>query len=81
MSEYLIWSNEHRRWWKPGEVGYTTVTHLAGRYAKAHADQICERANGHLPEGAMPNEVALLAPDEAWALEEFTFAALSGALR
>ena len=24
---YLIWSFEHRVWWGPGRVGYTTATH------------------------------------------------------
>jgi hypothetical protein len=71
MTDYLIWSNEHRRWWRPGEMGYTTVTHLAGRYTKEGADRICEKANEHLPAGATPNEVAVLAPDAVWALEEF----------
>lgn len=74
MAEYLIWSNEHQGWWKPGEWGYTTITHLAGRYSKERADAICARANqpaAH-PEG-IPNEVALLAPEPLRVLEEFHF--------
>jgi hypothetical protein len=45
MTEYLIWSNEHLAWWKPAELGYTTITHNAGRYSKEEADAICARAN------------------------------------
>lgn len=69
--EYHIWSNEHRGWWKPGEWGYTTITHLAGRYSKERADAICARANYPPNPAGVPNEVALLAPKGAWALEEF----------
>lgn len=71
MTEYLIWSNEHLGWWKPGEWGYTTATHKAGRYSKARAEQIVAKANivPHDP----PNEIMVLAPARdkcQWDLEE-----------
>lgn len=44
MSEYLIWSNEHRQWWKPGECGYTRFMAEAGLYTRERAIAICSRA-------------------------------------
>jgi hypothetical protein len=43
---YLIWSNEHRRWWGPGERGYVGRVSEAGRYKRDHALAICQRALG-----------------------------------
>ena len=48
---YLIWSNEHRMWWKPARRGYTEGLALAGRYTREEALQICKDAlptAGHL---------------------------------
>lgn len=58
---YLIWSNEHRAWWKPDHRGYTTATLNAGVYPKDEADRICAKAN-YRP--GVCNEVAVLAPPE-----------------
>jgi hypothetical protein len=44
--EYLIWSNEHRAWWGPGERGYVRKISAAGRYSREHAIGICHRALG-----------------------------------
>jgi hypothetical protein len=44
MSEYLIWSNEHRAWWGPGRHGYVQAIDHAGRYSKAEALDICANA-------------------------------------
>jgi hypothetical protein len=41
---YLIWSNEHRAWWKPGRMGYTTGLRGAGRYTRQQAIAICREA-------------------------------------
>lgn len=41
---YLIWSNEHRAWWGPGERGYVRSLAAAGRYSRPHALSICTRA-------------------------------------
>ena len=43
---YLIWSNEHRRWWGPGSCGYVTRLGEAGRYTRAGALQVCREAMG-----------------------------------
>jgi len=43
---YLVWSNEHRRWWGPGQRGYVERVSEAGRYTRASALLICQRALG-----------------------------------
>lgn len=61
MAEWwLVWSNEHRAWWKPGGYGYTTATHKAENFTKERAEEIVKQANivPHDP----PNEVMVLAP-------------------
>ena len=44
MSDYLIWSNEHRAWWGPGERGYVKRVENAGRYSRNEALAICTRS-------------------------------------
>lgn len=34
---YLIWSNEHRAWWRPNSRGYTLDVDKAGRYSRKDA--------------------------------------------
>jgi hypothetical protein len=58
---YLIWSNEHRAWWGPDSLGYTTVLEKAGRYTKAEADHIC--GSFKLPGSGYAYEVAVIAPE------------------
>ena len=43
---YLVWSNEHRRWWGPGERGYVQRVGEAGRYSRDRALAICRNALG-----------------------------------
>lgn len=45
MSDYLVWSFEHGRWWRPGERGYTPNFEEAGRYTLEQAQKICAKAN------------------------------------
>lgn len=61
MTRWLIWSNEHRAWWKPGEYGYTTLTQRAGFYSEADAKRIVAQAN--IVPRDPPHEVMVLAPD------------------
>lgn len=37
MGDYLIWSNEHRAWWRPNAHGYTVHIEQAGRYTRDEA--------------------------------------------
>ena len=41
---YLIWSNEHRGWWRHGCRGYTPGLANAGRYSRIEALDICRGA-------------------------------------
>jgi hypothetical protein len=57
--EYLIWSNEHRMFWRAKRAGYTMLMHQAGRYTKTEATRICHKTTA---PGVLPDEVMLLAP-------------------
>lgn len=61
MADWLVWSNEHRGWWKPGGWGYTTSTAQAGRFTEEQAQVICSNAN--IVPRDPPNEIMVLAPD------------------
>lgn len=41
---YLIWSGEHRQWWKPNSMGYTSEVHEAGWYSEYDAYKIEEQS-------------------------------------
>jgi hypothetical protein len=64
---YLIWSNEHRAWWRPDRCGYTTAIENAGRYDRAEACAIASNARGGWSKGKNPPEIAL---PEADAIEQ-----------
>lgn len=44
-AKFLIWSFEHRGWWKPNGNGYTEDIKEAGVYSYADAFEICTDAN------------------------------------
>lgn len=54
--QYLVWSEEHGRWWRPAAQGYTSSIAEAGIYSKQQADMICRDANfgGSFHEIAIP---------------------------
>lgn len=58
-TEFLIWSEEHGRWWKPSWRGYTDLIAEAGRYDAAAAAEIMASAN--FPPGTF-NEIAIPVP-------------------
>lgn len=59
---YVIWSNEHAGWWRPGEAGYTPDLAEAGYYPRARAMQIA-RSQWRMPVRGVPNEIAISLPD------------------
>lgn len=59
---WRIWSNEHKRWWKPNRHGYTESRNHAGIYSFEEASQICESANAYLDDDEEPNETMLPLP-------------------
>lgn len=62
MDRYLIWSTEHRAWWKPFRNGYTTRTDKAGQYSLIEAMAILEDANRH---SKVVEEIMVEAPSQA----------------
>jgi hypothetical protein len=69
---HVIWSIEHRGWWKPGGWGYTPTLQHAGRYTQAEAARIVAKANiVRVEEFAVPlteaaRWLAALPPAEKW---------------
>jgi hypothetical protein len=78
---FLVWSNEHRMWWRGGHRGYTDSIEEAGRYSRADAQAIVARAtlDGLLTvrrtdpvtgkEYSQLSEVLVLAPEDIAAVE------------
>lgn len=62
--KYLIWSNEHNAWWRPGRCGYTDHRSLAGRYTLEEAIEIVDRANEFIEWKHFPND-PIPVPNEA----------------
>lgn len=54
---YVVWSNEHARWWAPGSSGYVATLKEAGRYSRQHALQICKDARGGWNGQSPPPEI------------------------
>ncbi len=61
--DYLIWSNEHRLWWRPNRAGYTADFAEAGAYTEPEALAICRSARGGWRPGEPPPEIPVLAAD------------------
>jgi hypothetical protein len=59
MPNTLIWSYEHRAWWKSGRWGYTTSIDQAGRFSPEEAGTICATHHQQLQELAIPEHIAL----------------------
>lgn len=45
---WLIWSNEHKQWWRSNSHGYCSFKKDAGRYTYKEACEIVAGANGGL---------------------------------
>ena len=63
---YLIWSNEHRMWWRPNRGGYTRSLEAAGRYTREEAIQQCALGRDGWGSNEIPPEMPV---DEIDALE------------
>ena len=62
-NQFIIWSFEHKAWWKENERGYTTDQNEAGVYNYEQARKICLGANIRIEMGAFPNEAMVPLPD------------------
>lgn len=60
---YLIWSNEHMAWWRPGSAGYTTHAEAAGRYTHEQALSISANARDGWRPGSPPPEIPVAEAD------------------
>lgn len=61
--QYLVWSEEHGGWWRPGSLGYTRSIKEAGRYSFKRAFEIEAQGNQYLDiENGQFNEVAIPDP-------------------
>jgi hypothetical protein len=78
---WIVWSNEHRAFWRPNRCGYTVRIEQAGRYTKAEAETICNGANyraiSNLRSGTPP-EIYMPAPEAVDAFEDLYEALLDG---
>ena len=61
--KFLIWSNEHRAWWKPGRSGYCIAVEAAGRYSHADALAISVAAHDGWRPGQPPPEIPVAEAD------------------
>ena len=62
--QYLIWSNEHRAWWRPDRCGYTRDVRTAGRYSRQEAIETSGTARcGWVDPRRLPDEIAVKIQD------------------
>ena len=55
--QYLVWSNEHRAWWRPKRCGYVRDVRGAGRYSRQEAIEISGTSrNGWTDPNLLPDE-------------------------
>lgn len=76
---YLIWSNEHRGWWRSGEHGYSRDLAEAGHYSRDRALQICRKATMTAAHIGMISELPVRLADVELFLEGLTVLAISSA--
>lgn len=56
---WLIWSNEHRAWWRPDRWGYCKMRDAAGRYSFEEALEIVTSANCSPECAVIPKEAMI----------------------
>lgn len=52
--EYVIWSFEHKAWWRPDRCGYTEFLDEAARYTEGEAIALVDAANQYAKEHPGP---------------------------
>lgn len=61
---YLVWSNQHKAWWRPDSRGYTMNVSLAGRYSREEAMKISAHGrDGWTNPKELPEELAIAERD------------------
>jgi hypothetical protein len=66
---YLVWSNEHTGWWRPGSLGYSPGLKHAGHYTREQALDICARALPTAAHIGLISEIPVRLPDLRATLE------------
>lgn len=57
-SEYIIWSNQHKSYWKPNSMGYSIDIREAGIYSLKEVIRICDGATYDW-NNKIPNELPI----------------------
>jgi hypothetical protein len=60
---YVVWSNEHRAWWRANRCGYSVGLEHAGVYSRDEAISICQHARDGWRPGEVPPEIPVLLAD------------------
>ena len=68
---YVVWSNEHRGWWKKGQFGYTDKLADAERYSRNGALNVCLGAMPARRDGCPLNEIPVRLDDMELLLQRF----------
>lgn len=74
---YLIWSNEHRAWWRPDSQGYTVNMGGAGRYSREDALRICALGRDGWGARTGPSEIPVVEADALACVAAFNAAMAS----
>lgn len=62
-ADYLIWSNQHRAWWRAESAGYTDYLDAAGHYTREEALIICRSAHDGWEKEKVPPEIPVAEAD------------------
>jgi hypothetical protein len=60
---YLVWSNEHKAWWRADSAGYASSILEAGIYSRADAIDISHGARDGWIAGRRPDEIPVALAD------------------
>lgn len=61
---YLVWSNQHRAWWRPNSAGYTKSVVAAGVYSRGEALSIShDGRDGWTGDTGVPDELPVCIDD------------------
>jgi hypothetical protein len=63
VTDYLVWSNEHRAWWRANSQGYSTLIAGAGLYTRAEAVAIAAGSRDGWHMDRRPDEIAVAIAD------------------
>lgn len=63
QADYLVWSNEHRAWWRANSQGYARSILEAGRYTRAEAVDIADKSRNGWKLDGRPDEIAVAIAD------------------